>query len=110
MSKKDKNLTPADIEEMRAKIRQAAQEGRIEMAPQEKIEKIPVDYLVDFFEKIIGIRYWDCFITDESSLHDFPEDAKYYKDRIKEVYKVSMKYDKRLIIHDIVKQLKSKLK
>jgi len=97
-------------EEAAKRIKEAAMNGRIESAPQSEIEKIPVDFLTDFFQKVIGIGYWDCYITDESSLYDFPEEPSDYKDRIKKEYGGKIKYDKKLKIVDIVKNIKKNYK
>lgn len=47
---------------------------------------------VDFFEKILGVNYYDCLITDLSSLWDFPggETNEAYNRKIAEVYGVDV--------------------
>lgn len=111
MAKNPKKLNKKQQDETLSKIQDAAKNGRIEMAPQGKIGKIPVDYLTDFFLKILEMSYWDCFISDESSLHDFSEDAKVYTDKIKKIYGVDVDPKQgKLYIFDIVNQIKKHYK
>ncbi|MDL2320318.1 hypothetical protein LJC45_04205 [Alistipes sp. OttesenSCG-928-B03] len=42
----------------------------IQFADTSMIEELEVEG-VDFFDKIIGMDYYSCFISDETSLHDF---------------------------------------
>jgi len=91
-----------------SKLKKAVKNGKIKFAQQDETNSIPVDYLIDFFEKIIKIRYWDCFISDESSINDFPEDAEVYADRIKKIYNVDIVPKDRNMICDIVKKIKKR--
>src|SRR3989339_317764 len=65
----------------------------------EKYERIAVD----FFDKIIGINYYDCFISDMSSLFDFDLDNEEIMRKIKEEYGVEPSGD--LILADIFEQI-----
>ena len=98
------------IEEMKEKIREAIKNNRIEMAFQDKIQSLPVDFVNDFFKKILDLNYSECLITDESSLYDFSEEPIFYKNKIKEVYGLNIKYNKRLLIFEIINQIKKKYK
>ena len=76
------------------------------------------DIAVDFFEKVIGLSYYDCFVSDQSSLTDFEtmngadKVDKFKQDTIaktKEFFGVDISdtYDKFLI--DVFEQIKSKV-
>lgn len=76
------------------------------------------DIAVDFFEKVIGLSYHDCFVSDRSSLADFEtingvdEVDKFKRDTIsktKEFFGVDISdtYDKYLV--DIFEQIKNKV-
>jgi hypothetical protein len=110
MPKKPKKVSKKVSEEKVAAIREAAKNGRIEMAAQAKIDAIPVDYLTDFFTNILKMSYWECFISDESSLYDFPEEAEVYAKRIKKTYGIDADLNSKLYIHDIVLQIKKSYK
>ncbi|MCX2680848.1 hypothetical protein OOZ15_12915 [Galbibacter sp. EGI 63066] len=43
---------------------------KIEFSETDRIGKYE-HIAVDFFDKIIGIDFYDCFVSDESSLYDF---------------------------------------
>ena len=61
---------------------------------------------VDFFDKIIGINYYDCFISDYSSLVDFDLDDKETLEKIKAEYGIEPKGD--LFLADIFEEIKNK--
>ncbi len=65
----------------------ARKRPQIEMASRVEIEQYE-QVAIDFFEKILGMSYRDCLITDESSLWDFPGDETntVYHHKIAEVY------------------------
>ncbi|UYN87566.1 MAG: hypothetical protein KIT51_04720 [Cyclobacteriaceae bacterium] len=76
------------------------------------------DIAVDFFEKVIGLSYYDCFVSDQSSLTDFEtmngtdNVDKFKQDTIsktKEFFGVdiSYTYDKYLV--DVFEQIKNKV-
>lgn len=62
MTKRDEDLQKA--------IREAAEEGRIELAETDVIAEYD-EIAEDFFNMIFAMDYTDCFISDESSLSDF---------------------------------------
>ncbi|MEJ5308705.1 MAG: hypothetical protein WHX52_02955 [Anaerolineae bacterium] len=63
----------------------------IEIVSQTEIQKYE-SLAVDFFEKVIGMHYHDCLVTDLSSLWDFPGDETNdaYHRKIAEVYGVDV--------------------
>jgi predicted RNase H-like HicB family nuclease len=72
---------------------------------------------VDFFDKILKLNYYDCFVSDQSSLVDFEsldgdDKRKEFKirtiKRIKEIYgaNITDTYDKYLV--DVFNKIKSK--
>jgi hypothetical protein len=61
---------------------------------------------VDFFEKIIGINFYDCFISDMSSLMDFDLDNEETIEKIKMEYGIDPDGD--LYLADIFEQIKNK--
>lgn len=76
------------------------------------------DLAVDFFEKVIGLSYHDCFVSDQSSLTDFEtmngvhEVDKFKQDTIsktRDVFGVDISdtYDKYLV--DVFEQIRSKV-
>lgn len=78
----------------------------IEMVSQIEIEKYePI--AVDFFEKILGMNYHDCLITDLSSLWDFPgeETNDTYNRKIMEVYGVDVSDIESGILVEIFKRI-----
>ena len=76
-----------------------------EFAETSKIELFE-EIAIDFFDKIIGINYFDCFISDYSSLADFELDNTETIEKIKTIYGVEPKSD--LILADIFEQIKNK--
>jgi predicted RNase H-like HicB family nuclease len=75
------------------------------------------DIAVDFFEKVIGLSYYDCFVSDQSSLTDFEtmngvdKVDKFKQDTIsktKEFFGVDISntYDKYLV--DVFEQIKKR--
>ena len=45
---------------------------------------------VDFFDKILGYNYYDCFISDESSLIDFGQDENQILKKINLTYNLNL--------------------
>jgi hypothetical protein len=64
---------------------------QIQIAPRVEIEQYE-QIASDFFEKILGMNYHECLITDESSLWDFhgEETNETYHRKIAEVYRVDV--------------------
>ena len=46
---------------------------------------------VDFFDKILGYNYYECFISDESSLIDFGQDNNETLQKINQTYNLNLK-------------------
>ncbi len=78
----------------------------IEIVSQAEIQKYE-PLAVDFFEKIIGMRYHDCLVTDLSSLWDFPGDEtnEAYHRKIAEVYGVDVSDIENGILVEIFKRI-----
>jgi len=57
-------------EDLQKKIREAAEEGRIEFADSYVVEEYD-EIAIDFFNIIFALDYTECFVSDESSLSDF---------------------------------------
>ncbi len=74
----------------------------IQFAETDRIEKYET-IAVDFFNKIIGMNYYDCFISDESSLYDFDLDDEETIEKIKKKYGIEL--DKKLFLVDIFEQI-----
>jgi len=54
---------------------------------------------IEFFDKIIGINYFECFVSDFSSLHDFELNDQETIEKIKSIYGIEPNSD--LIILEI---------
>ena len=76
-----------------------------EFAKSSKID-LYEEIAIDFFDKIIGISYFDCFISDYSTLFDFGLDDEETIEKIKIVYKIEPAPD--LILADIFEQISKK--
>ncbi len=76
----------------------------IQFADSDRIEKFE-SIAVDFFDKIIGINYYDCFISDMTSLHDFDLDNEEIMQKIKQEYGIEPSGD--LFLADIFEQIKN---
>ncbi len=74
----------------------------IQFAETDRIEQYET-IAIDFFNKIIGMNYYDCFISDESSLYDFDLDDEEAVGKIKKEYGIEL--DKNLFLVDIFKQI-----
>lgn len=74
----------------------------IQFADSGRIEKYE-NIAVDFFDKIIGINYYDCFISDMSSLFDFDLDNEETMQKIKQEYGIEPSGD--LFLADIFEQI-----
>lgn len=65
------------------------------IVPLEYADTAMVDNLenvaVDFFDKILGYNYYECFISDESSLIDFGQDNDETLQKINETYDLNLK-------------------
>jgi hypothetical protein len=104
--KQSKKEIQAKITEMREGIKNGT--IKIEPAPSEKIddlqEKYP-DYFIEFFDTVVKMNYYNVFITDMSSLHDFSDKPKTYERRIKKAYKVDVDPDGDLLIYKLIRQI-----
>ena len=65
------------------------------------------DIAVGFFDKIIGINFYDCFISDLSSLHDFDLANEETLKKIESEFGV-VPEDKDYCLSDIFEQIKEK--
>jgi len=45
---------------------------------------------IDFFDKILGYNYFDCFISEESSIIDFGQDEDEVLQRINQTYELNL--------------------
>lgn len=77
----------------------------IEFAESSKIEQYE-EIAIDFFERIIGINYYECFISDYSSLYDFQLDDEETIEKIKSIYQIEPDSD--LLLVNIFGQIESK--
>src|SRR5690606_10004986 len=77
----------------------------IQFAESNRIEENE-EIAIDFFDKIIGINYYDCFISDYSSLSDFDLDDEETLEKIKAEYGIEPKGD--LFLADIFEEIKIK--
>ncbi len=75
----------------------------IQYAETERIDNLE-DIAVDFFDKIIEINYYDCFISDMTSLFDFDLDTDEALVKIKKEYNIEPKGD--LFLVDIFEEIK----
>ncbi|PKB15266.1 hypothetical protein [Flavobacterium sp. 5] len=75
----------------------------IQYAESTEIEKYE-DIAIDFFDEIIEMDYFSCFISDHSSLHEFDIDTLEAVEKIKSKYHIEL--DEDLILVDIFKQIK----
>ena len=80
----------------------------IQYAETDRIEQFEA-IAVDFFDKIIEINYYDCFVSDLSSLHDFGLGDEAIIKKIKSEYGIEPK-DKDLFLVDVFEQIKNKMK
>lgn len=48
---------------------------------------------IEFFDKIIGINYFECFVSDFSSLHDFELNDQETIEKIKSIYGIEPNSD-----------------
>jgi len=77
---------------------------KITMAPQVAIEQYE-DIAIQFFPKVIGMEYYDCFITDMSGLTDFEEDKEYYIDKVQKEYNIDISDIEDLILIKIFERI-----
>ena len=62
----------------------------IQFADTTKIDNLE-NIAVDFFDKILGYNYYDCFISDQSSLLDFGQDNEETLQKINQTYNLNLK-------------------
>jgi hypothetical protein len=84
--------------------------GDLDYAETKRV-KSHEDLTIDFLDKILGLNYYDCFISDETSLADFNEDEEFKLDiigKVKDIYGVDITdtFDKKLV--DVLDKIKSK--
>ncbi len=105
---------PEAVENLRYNLKEYAKSNElprpgtkvpVQFAESDRIE-MNEEIAVDFFDKIIGINYYDCFISDYSSLVDFDLDNEETIEKIKKEYGIEPKGD--LFLSDIFEQIKSK--
>lgn len=77
----------------------------IQFAETDRIDEHE-EIAVDFFDKIVGISYYDCFISDMSSLLDFDINRDEAIEKIKKEYGIEPHQD--LIFVDVFEQIKNK--
>jgi len=75
----------------------------VQFAETTEIDKYEL-IAVDFFDKIIGMNYYSCFISDYSSLEEFDIDVEEAIKKIKTYYNIEPHKD--LVFVDIFKQIK----
>ena len=103
--KQYKPLPPAQQKKLRAKIKKAIASGKWDLAPTNSINKVDDAVLEEFFKNVLKMDYYDCLVTDMSSLHDFPENYEIYVARIKRKYKKDFSKDKNLRIFEVVRKI-----
>lgn len=105
---------PEAIENLRKNLKEYAKDNvlprpgskvPIQFAESNRIEENK-EIAIDFFDKIIGINYYDCFISDYSSLIDFDLDDEDTLEKIKAEYGIEPKGD--LFLADIFEEIKNK--
>jgi predicted RNase H-like HicB family nuclease len=77
----------------------------IQFSESDRIE-MNEEIAIEFFDKIIGVNYYDCFVSDYSSLVDFSLDNEETIEKIKTEYGIEPKGD--LFLVDIFEQIKNK--
>lgn len=76
----------------------------IEFAPQISTEQFE-DIAEVFFPKILKMEYRDCWVSDESSLTDFPEEKEIYLRRIQKEYNLDVSDIENLILVRIFERI-----
>ena len=79
----------------------------IQFAETNKVQQHE-EIAIDFFDKIVGMSYYDCFISNFTTLFEFDLDEKESIERIKEEYGIEPKGA--LFFADIFEQIKNKAK
>ncbi len=96
----------SDFKKNNSKIPRPGANVPIEFTERDRIEKYE-HIAVDFFEKIIGINFYDCFISDLSSLFDFDLEKEETLKKIKTEYGI-VPQDKDYFLADIFEQIDEK--
>lgn len=108
------NSNSEAVENLRKSFNEYSQKNKLprpgskvsfELATSSKID-LYEEIAIDFFDKIIGINYFDCFISDYSTLFDFGLDDEETIEKIKIVYKIEPDSD--LILADIFEKISKK--
>ena len=87
------------------KIKEIVRQGRIEIAPQDRLRKLE-KLAVEFFKDIPHYDFHRCLVTDWSSLGDYPEHLATYKKRIKDKYGIRIKKEDSRILVNIFDRIK----
>jgi hypothetical protein len=96
----------SDFKNNNAKIPRPGANVPVEYTETDRIEKYE-EIAVDFFDKIIGINFYDCFISDLSSLHDFDLANEETLKKIESEYGI-IPEDKNYFLSDIFEQINEK--
>lgn len=95
------------IENLRTTFKEYSKENKLprpgskvsfQFAESSKIE-LYEEIAIDFFDKIIGISYYECFVSDYSTLFDFGLDDDETIKKIESMYRI--KPDSDLVLADI---------
>ena len=96
----------ADFKENNSEIPRPGASVPVEYTEGDRIEKYE-EIAVDFFDKIIGINFYDCFISDLSSLFDFDLENEKTLKKIESEYGIVPK-GKDYFLVDIFEQIDEK--
>tara|TARA_R100000541_G_C1850972_1_gene77588 strand:+ start:55 stop:561 length:507 start_codon:yes stop_codon:yes gene_type:complete len=96
----------SDFKENNTEIPRPGANVPLEFTESDRIEKNE-QIAVEFFDKIIGINFYDCFISDLSSLHDFDLADEQTLDKIKSEFGI-VPNDKDYFLSDIFEQINEK--
>lgn len=102
------------IENLRIRFKEYSKENKLprpgtkvkfEFADSTKID-LYEQIAIDFFDKIMEISYYNCFISDYSTLFDFGLDNDETIEKIKSIYGIDPNSD--LVLADIFEQISKK--
>jgi hypothetical protein len=96
----------SDYKKNNAVVPRPGANAPLEFSETERIEKYE-DIAVEFFDNIIGINFYDCFISDLSSLHNFELDDDDNVAKIETEYGIRLK-DKDYLLSDIFELIDKK--
>lgn len=95
-----------DFKKNNADIPRPGAYAPLEFSETDKIEEYE-EIAVDFFDKIIEINFYECFVSDLSSLHDFGLADEATLKKIELEYEITPK-DKDYFLSDIFEQIQEK--